>query len=320
MSVETDGKGSGTGQEGKGGEFMSVMKHLKGAGHSRTFMKNAGQVKGLFLLALLVLAGNFAQVQSAYAGRESALLTSVADRGIDRHLVSRLAGHLGDDRIVTAGLGIKTIEVSSFILRSYDAHTGSLIAEDEFELTVDEESAAAIEAGAGRVYAVGSGLNPDGTLSLLVRAYEAGTGELLWEDELNPDPSAEREGTAFRTNGPRAFAKDTTDSQVPHVSQSSFRVQAVNTRTGEIVWQDEFLTRDQGDQDLSRRVPSGPPQVFERSFSILIQTYDTETGELLWQDQFYPTDIMGTVTQGGETPDSVTPEEKTALSSPAPRT
>ena len=33
---------------------------------------------------------------------------------------------------------------------------------------------------------MGSGLNDEGRLSLLVRAYEARTGQLLWEDELNP--------------------------------------------------------------------------------------------------------------------------------------
>ena len=67
---------------------------------------------------------------------------------------------LGDERLVTVGLGIKTADHSSFILRSYDAETGSLIVEDEFELSVDEDSAAAIESGGGRVYAVGSGLDP----------------------------------------------------------------------------------------------------------------------------------------------------------------
>ncbi len=54
---------------------------------------------------------------------------------------------LGDDRLVTAGLGIRIADMSSFLLRTYDAHSGELISEDEFELTVDEESAAEVEAG-----------------------------------------------------------------------------------------------------------------------------------------------------------------------------
>ena len=298
---------------------MTVMTVVKRFRRSRNTAKKVGPATVLFLLGLLLLTGHSTTLQGASADQESPWLTEAVVRGMEKHFVSRLAGHLGDERIVTAGLGIKTTEISSFILRSYDAHTGSLIAEDDFELTVDEESAAAIEAGAGRVYAVGSGLNPNGKLSLLVRAYDAGTGELLWEDELNEDPSAEREGTVYRTNGPRGFAKDKTQSPVPQASRSSFRVQAVDTRTGEIVWQDEFLTRDQRDQDLSRQVPPGPPQAFERSFSILIQTYDTETDELLWQDQFDPADVNGTATTGGATHKLPTPERKTAFSSPTPR-
>ena len=79
---------------------------------------------------------------------------------------------LGDDRVVTAGLGVKTADISSFILRSYEAKTGALISEDEFELSVDSETAEALARGGGRVYAVGSGLTTAGKLSLLVRAYD----------------------------------------------------------------------------------------------------------------------------------------------------
>ena len=284
---------------------MAGTTNLKGSTFLRNTREKIGQEKVWVLLGLLVLAGHSAQLEGAYAGRESAFLASGATRSTaqstarstaqstDGHLVSRLAGHLGDARLVTAGLGIKTAEVSSFILRSYDAHTGSLVAEDEFDLTVDEDSAAAIAAGAGRVYAVGSGVNPDGRLSLLVRAYDAKTGQLLWEDDLNPRSSAESEGTATRTAGQRRFPAEKTDSRASTMYQPSFTVQAVNARTGEIVWQDEFLASKPTGQDWTGRLPSGSPPLFERSFSILIRTYDTDTGSLLWQDEFYPIQISG---------------------------
>ncbi len=299
---------------------MAAMTQHTGARHSNNRPEMVRRVKVFGLLALLVLTGHSAQLHGAYAGRESVPATSEDGRGMERHLVSRLVGNLGDERIVTAGLGIKTREISSFLLRSYDAQTGSLVAEDEFELTVDEDSAAAIEAGAARVYAVGSGLNPNGRLSLLVRAYEAGTGRLLWEDELNPGPGDEREGAALRTNGPGVFPAGKTDSRDWSISQSSFRVQAVNTRTGEIAWQDEFLTSKLADQDLGRRYSPDTLQLFERSFSILIQTYHMETGELLWEDRFYPVEIKGNATTDDTPRDPIIPERETAFISPAPTT
>ncbi len=195
---------------------------------------------------------------------------------------------LGDDRLVTAGLGIRIADMSSFLLRTYDAHSGELISEDEFELTVDEESAAEVEAGGGRVYAVGSGLGQGGLLTLVVRAYDARTGDLLWEDDLNPSLDAKPTLTSFQTTGTQTLQPEHSGSQIRPVFQSSFIVRSLNSRTGEVIWEDEFHAHHEAPDPSRPRSSLGDEELVDHHFSIQIRTFDTATGEFLWEDQFYP--------------------------------
>lgn len=249
------------------------------------------QVNFIVLLTVFVLPSAWV-VEKGASGKDGAL-TLTKSRGAVTATAPELdlAAELGDERVVTAGLGIRTKEMSSFILRSYDAHTGDMITEDEFDLTVDEESEAAIDAGGGRVYAVGSGLNADGGLSLLVRAYDAGTGQLLWEDELNPAHGLEGRTTAYETTGRPVLASLVEGQSLWPTAQSLYLVQAAHTPTGKIFWQDEFLTSWRRDQDEGNRFSLSDPQVLALSFSIMVRTFDTATGDLLWRDEFNPSEI-----------------------------
>lgn len=194
----------------------------------------------------------------------------------------------GDERIVTAGLGIKTAELSSFIIRSYDSHSGKLISEDEFDLTIDEKTASSIKNGAGRIYAVGSGIDQYGALVLLVRAYDAQKGVLLWEDSLSSNGANLSYKTALRTSISQNSSIQPSSPPALSPALSSYQVQAVNPDTGKVVWTDEFMTNG---EHIPKKMANSPEQNHsynEQIFSIQVQTFDFTTGALLWKDQFNP--------------------------------
>ena len=153
---------------------------------------------------------------------------------------------------------------------------------------VDEESAAAVEAGGGRVYAVGSGLDQDGLVTLVVRAYDARTGDLLWEDELNPSLDAKIKLTSFQITRTQALQTEYSGSWFHPVFQSSFLVRSLNSQTGEVIWEDEFHAHPEAPDPSRARWPLGEGKLLDHRFSIRIRTFDTATGEFLWEDRFHP--------------------------------
>lgn len=256
---------------------------------------------GLHVLTLLVAVALVGAVAEARPGLLESMAPSLhfSERiHLSHHLVAAL-DDLGDDRVVTAGLGVKTADVSSFVLRSYEASTGALISENEFDLSVDQETAEAVANGGGRVYAIGSGLTSAGTLSLLVRAYDALTGELLWIDELNPAANPRHQ---TRSASPRSH------------SHSQFTVRATDKESGQVLWQDEFLPSD---EDLRAGTDSGSinhGKPGPHDFSLVVRTYEDPTNKLLWEDQFdSQTKKERTGENGAELEPSFTPAPKESL-------
>ncbi len=138
------------------------------------------------------------------------------------------------------------------------------------------------------MYAVGSGLGQGGLLTLVVRAYDARTGDLLWEDDLNPSLDAKPTLTSFQTTRTQTLQPEDSGSQIHPVFQSSFIVRSLNSRTGEVIWEDEFHAHHEAPHPSRPRPLLGDGELVDHHFSIQIRTFDTATGEFLWEDQFYP--------------------------------
>ncbi len=241
-------------------------------------------LSALVVLAVVALAGLTGHTTPLLFMSVDGLPHSSERLHLAHDLVAALED-LGDDRVVTAGLGVKTADISSFVLRSYEAKTGDLISEDEFDLSVDPDTAEAVAAGGGRVYAIGSGLTTAGTLSLLVRAYDARTGELLWIDELNPAANP-RHQTKSRQTGPSgAWLMQAFD---PPQSHSLFTVRATDKESGQVLWQDEFLPSEEDLRDGAAPGSAGQDQPGPRDFSLVVRTYEDPTNKLLWEDRFDP--------------------------------
>ena len=263
-------------------EYLSKMYFFK---HGRP-IRSAVRLIAPVLVVMTLLMGIGGTDQDAWGGWQ-VLWNGTEVAPPNESGRATLINELGDERLVTAGLGIRTSDTSSFVLRSYDAFSGDLIVEDEFELVVDEESEAAIEAGQGRVYAVGSGLNDEGRLSLIVRAYDAHTGVLLWEDELNPLDEPRARTASGKARGQRTHHVRQHDG-FPSTAQSHFLVEASDPQTGEIIWEDQFLTNSRQYFRRDRAFLLSDKERTQPRFSIVIRTYDPTTGDLLWEDRFNP--------------------------------
>ena len=88
-------------------------------------------------------------------------------------------------RLFTAGQVRESAGVPDFFIQAYDANTGEILWQDQHDIAGSVDDARAITAAGGLVFAVGGGRNVAGNTDFLVRAYDAATGILLWQDQFD---------------------------------------------------------------------------------------------------------------------------------------
>jgi hypothetical protein len=124
---------------------------------------------------------------------------------------------------------------------------------------------------------------------MLVKAYDAGTGTLLWEDQFN------RGGDDFTVqivdSGALVFVAGAA-SAAPFPVQTDFAVRALDAATGALVWQDFYDF--EGNVDQARGIVVSQNRVYAVGFGrhadgdddIVVRAYDANTGVPLWTDTF----------------------------------
>ena len=84
-------------------------------------------------------------------------------------------------------------------MRSYDAETGNLLWQDQFNGTADGfDSAADIIVRDNTVFVAGTVVNLNTGSDFIIRGYDAETGELLWQNQFD--------GTETEFDDDKAFA------------------------------------------------------------------------------------------------------------------
>jgi len=71
---------------------------------------------------------------------------------------------------------------SDFLVRTYDANTGTLLWTDLVDVAGGDDAARAVALDDARVFVAGVGVDGSGTGLLILRAYIANTGTLAWEN------------------------------------------------------------------------------------------------------------------------------------------
>ena len=88
-------------------------------------------------------------------------------------------------RVFVAGQVREFAFVPDFFVQAYDAATGEILWQDQHDIAGSTDDARAITAAGGFVFAAGGGWNAAGNTDFLVRAYDAVTGALQWQDQLD---------------------------------------------------------------------------------------------------------------------------------------
>jgi glucose dehydrogenase len=194
-----------------------------------------------------------------------------------------------------------------FGVRAYDGAGGALLWEDRIDRLGAGDAAFWVGESDGRVAAVGF-LAGDatcrwidsGNCDLYVRAYEASTGAVLWEDRADYGGGADFAASAAAGGGRVVVVGYGTGP----AGDTDFWVRAYDGASGALLWEDrtDRAAGDDGAQSVEIRgrlvlvsgFASGDAtcDIFSGTGNcdFLVRAYDGATGALLWEDQ---TDAAG---------------------------
>jgi outer membrane protein assembly factor BamB len=172
-----------------------------------------------------------------------------------------------------------------WLIRAYDAETGRLLWEDRFDRAGgrDLPRPRAIAVWKGLLFVAGSA---DSLSVWVVRAYDASTGALVWQDQFDSPGFTGAESLAV--NQGRVFVGGFSDTDV----SSDALVRTYDAVTGTLLWQHRtagqfggFSTIRGLDSDSTRVFAAGSVTNASGKQDFLVQAYDAETGALFWHDQ-----------------------------------
>jgi hypothetical protein len=216
----------------------------------------------------------------------------------------------GNGRVFAVGSAGEAAGNTDFVVRAYDAKTGRLLWTDRVDLGESSDGATAVVLDGDRVIVAGTGVDGTGANRLLLRAYDAKTGELEWEDRPT---LATFNGLAVA--GRHAVVAGTVIGPTGH---GRLVVRGYIAKTGALAWQDQpsppagydsfsgtgFGLASRG-VVIHRRTAfvAGtvrlPSPVFDPS--CLVRAYDVRNGVLEWQaihDSPQSCEVMAIATDG----------------------
>src|SRR5579872_870222 len=181
---------------------------------------------------------------------------------------------------------------TGWLVRAYDAASGSVLWQDAVTgFSGIENKAQTVASKRDLVLAGGFTSIASFADFALVRAYDARTGTLRWEDRFNF-------GSSFAAVNQIAFAEDDDPLTVLAVGRgvtpdfkTEWFIRAYDARTGVFLWQDVL---DGGRFNDGLSVTSHKGRAFVSGFTLdatpasrhfTVRAYDARTGILIWQDR-----------------------------------
>ncbi len=222
-------------------------------------------------------AGNSALAVRAYAADTGALLWE------DRLKTGSATVVMNGLWVIVTGVTVDDAGHRDGVVRAYVARTGQLIWQDTWP---DDGEPLALDMDAPGLAAVVSGIARDsaGAPQLLVRAYVAWNGALLWEDQ--PVPSGYT--SVIRVTNRSVAVRGTKAFVGASVRDSACLIRAYDILRGTVLWETVrplFLSctpaavATNGKQVLISGGVGETPDYF------FVQSYDAETGQFLWEDR-----------------------------------
>lgn len=170
---------------------------------------------------------------------------------------------------------------SDFFVQAYSASTGALLWEDIVVTAGSDDGASAVVADGERVFVGGDSSSGGGNFDFLIRAYDATTGTILWQDKVATGSEFGLVRKLALQSG-RLFA----------ISANGL-VRVYEAITGTLVWADKinnessfgFVGRDLA-VDKKRVFAVGRLDNFGTGNpDFLVRAYDADTGDVLWESR-----------------------------------
>ena len=195
---------------------------------------------------------------------------------------------VSDNRVFVAGYGTNASGNFNWLVRAYDAGTGEVKWTDQWDLAGKDEYAYTLAVSGTRVFVAGTGRNASGNSDWLVRAYDAGTGEVKWTDQWDL-AGKDDWANALGVSDNRVFVAGT---GINASGNFDWLVRAYDAGTGEVLWSKQWDLA--GGNDFAIRIAVSGNQVFvagsgtnaSGNFDWLVRAYDAGTGAVLWTDQW----------------------------------
>jgi putative pyrroloquinoline-quinone binding quinoprotein len=188
--------------------------------------------------------------------------------------------------VVVAGLSHVAFDGTDFVVRAYDVDSGVLRWADQMPATAGVLSRVFVTSAGNTAFAAGYTSTP-GTSNqdIFVRAYDATTGNALWNDLLDKGRDDWPQGIATSSSVVVVvgYGGNTAGSGI------DFLVRAYDPATGNVLWEDRV---DHGFavDDAAWAVVIDGNRVFVAGTSgtginrdLIVRTYDASTGRLLWE-------------------------------------
>jgi len=194
--------------------------------------------------------------------------------------------------VVAAGVGYENAETSTITVKTYDAENGAILSEETYDLNVREDAASAGSQPRERIFAGGIGPGGNELSAFTLRAYDAVTGQFLWEGLLNLNVGNQESDSTHRVVA-YLVAPQATVTQVRSRGaidgQPQFFLRAVDSATGEFLWADQFSAeagRLARTERVSRAVVGQTEGLATPSQQIefRIRMTDDQGRHILWED------------------------------------
>lgn len=248
-----------------------------------------------------VVGGKTGWLVTAYDSGTGAVLWHNAYSGPDPNENNATTITVSHGLVIVGGFASATPFNDVAMIRVYDQFTGALRWQDRFDYAAPKSTISLSFAGINwvvsgdeterppLVYAVGRGREADGSTAWFVRAYNEGTGALLWSNLFHDSYFDDAVSAAFN-NGSLYVSGFTFDiaTKLRH-----FTVCAYDARSGSLLWEDQVPGGLPGfsQSDLAAAVASDGNRVIavgkisdQNGYHFAVRAYDTVTGSLIWND------------------------------------
>jgi glucose dehydrogenase len=187
----------------------------------------------------------------------------------------------------------------AWLVQAYDAETGTVQWGDRFGVGTSNRAIGVAEHN-GRVFVGGRARPPGAALNWFVRAYDASSGNVLWEDHAPAGIGGQVGSVAVEGNQVIAVGTVVARTTTPPFINTDWRIRAYDVKTGALLWEDVV---DKGgfffpEGALDVAVLGGRAFVAggggagcsvdvtaPNNCDFIVRAYELKSGQLLWEDQ-----------------------------------